>query len=235
MNFDSIIYPLNLRNDVRYTLTRYFDHYLSSDMIVYDIGCGEKPFKQCLDGKVKSYVGVDIEEGFYDTGIIDIVGTAYKVPSPNNSVDAIISSQVIEHLDRPWDALKESNRLLKKEGYLFLSFPFLYPIHAEPHDYGRYTLFQIEKKLQEHGFKILEHTEIGGFFYCVGMFLGIYLKVINRGILKTLKISNFIIWFFKSIISILHFLETKLLHILKKKNTQGNWVVNYVLTAKKIK
>jgi hypothetical protein len=36
-------------------------------MVVYDIGCGDKPFAPVLAGKVKDHIGVDIEDGFYES------------------------------------------------------------------------------------------------------------------------------------------------------------------------
>ena len=69
---------INLRNDVRDALLQYFDSYLTNEDQVYDIGCGGKPF-YALNGKVKKYIGVDVEDGFYDLDI-DLVGTAYEVP-----------------------------------------------------------------------------------------------------------------------------------------------------------
>lgn len=138
-----IMKVINLRNDVRRTLLKYFDRYLTNKDDVYDIGCGGKPFAGALDGKVSKYIGVDIEDGFYDSSYIDLVGNAYDVPIDDGSADAVISSQVFEHLEFPEKALGEAARILKERGFLFLAFPFLYPLHAEPHDYSRITEFKI--------------------------------------------------------------------------------------------
>lgn len=235
MTFFSIFKSIDARRDLHENLIRFFDQYLTSDMDVYDIGCGFKPFADILKGKVKSHVGVDIEDGFYDASHIDLVGTAYEVPVENGVADAIISSQVLEHLERPVDATKEAARILKKDGVMLLSFPFLYPMHAEPHDYSRITEFNIEKILSDEGFEILETKRIGGFWYLAGIFTGIYLQPINRGVLKKTKIAVAFLWLIRWVFYLIHSFEGTVLKLLKKspENLRKKWTVNYVIVARK--
>jgi len=229
--------PINLRNDVRSALLSFFDKHLNKEMSVYDIGCGDKPFSGYMEGKVKSYLGVDIEDGFYDAGHIDIVGTAYNVPVEDGVADAIVSSQVLEHLDKPLDAIKEAGRVLKPGGLLLMSSPFLYPIHAAPHDYGRYTFYFLEAKLKEHGLEIVEQKSIGGFWYCVGMYAGMYLQMLDRGLLKKTYIAKALIWLIKIILLGMHSLEGAMLELVEKdpEKFRAVWTVNYVLVARKSK
>lgn len=228
---------INLRNDVRCTLLQYFDRYLTNEDEVYDIGCGGKPFSSVLDGKVSKYIGVDVEDGFYDSSYIDLVGTAYDVPIDDGSADAVISSQVLEHLEYPEKAIEETARILKEEGLFFLAFPFLYPLHAEPHDYSRITEFKIKKMLEIEGFEVLEFQRIGGFWYLAGLFLGMYLQPIDRGFLKKAKISTAFLWLVRFFFGALHSLEGFVLRCIKKKPEvfRKKWISNYVLVAQKTK
>lgn len=227
--------PINLRNDVRRILQEAFSKFLTKEMIVYDIGCGDKPFGPFLKDKVKEHIGVDIEDGFYDKGHIDLIGTAYDIPVEDNVADAVISSQVIEHLDKPLDAIKEAARVLKDDGLLFLAFPFMYPIHAAPHDYGRYTEFYIKKVLQDYGFEVVSQKHIGGFWYCIGMFSGLYLQNFDRGILRKTRLTKLLIWIAKALMRVLHEIEGFVLSLIKKdkKKFRQIWTVNYVLVCKK--
>lgn len=237
MNIKEFLHPISLRNDARRKLESYFHQYLTEDMDVYDIGCGSKPFSDFFakEKKVKNYLGVDIENGFYDASYIDVIGTAYDVPIEKGTADAVISSQLLEHLDKPIDSFKETQRILKKDGIFFLSYPFLYPMHAMPHDYMRYTEYFTVKYLEENGFEIVDTWRLGGFWYCIGLFTGIYVQALDRGIFKTLKIAKIlsavIRWVFKQI----HLLETGLLKLLKKdpNNFHKNWTVNYIFIARK--
>lgn len=227
--------PINLRGDVRSTLELFMAECLTPGEKVYDIGCGAKPFQDFLHGKGCECVGVDIEDGFYDSGHIDLVGSAYHVPIPDSTADAAISCQVLEHLERPLDALDEAARILREGGLLFLSFPFMYPMHAIPFDYGRYTKYFMEPALKERGFEILKSKEIGGFWYCTGMFFGLYLKNMDRGIIKRMKIAGGMAFLVKSLFRALHKLEGWSVRRAGKNEEiiRGPWTVNYVLVARK--
>lgn len=226
---------IDIRRDVRESLHHYFSVYLKSNMDVYDIGCGSKPFSKFLKGRVKRHIGVDIDDGFYDSSHIDVIGSAYKVPVEDHVADSIISSQVLEHLNDPIAAITEMERLLKPGGLLFLSFPFLYPIHAGPHDHLRYTEYYIEDLLKRYGFSVIERSSIGGFWYCVGMYSGIYLQNIDRGIVQKvmlIKVLSIILrWGFNAI----HCLEGALLKAMRKDvaRFRKEWTVNYTYVLKK--
>lgn len=226
---------IDTRRDVRETLQNYFSKYLKTDMTLYDIGCGDKPFAEFLKDKVLSHIGVDIDDGFYDSSHIDVIGNAYEVPAEDNIADALVSSQVIEHLNRPVDAIQEMARLLKPQGVLFLSFPFLYPIHAAPHDYMRYTEHYINEILEAHDFEIIETSRIGGFWYCLGMYTGIYLQNFDRGLLARIKIIKALSVILRWGFNMIHSLEGLALKIMRKDVTvfRKQWTVNYTYVAKK--
>jgi len=49
--------------------------------------------------------------------------SVYELDYEDDSVDVVILQEVIEHLDRPVDAIRGINRILKQGGYLILSIP----------------------------------------------------------------------------------------------------------------
>jgi predicted TPR repeat methyltransferase len=57
--------PLLARADVYPLTEEMIIKYMTQDIIVYDIGCGQKPFGKFLKDKVKSHIGVDLADGFY--------------------------------------------------------------------------------------------------------------------------------------------------------------------------
>lgn len=76
-----------------------------------------------------------------DTYHPDIVGDVMDLPLPDASYDAVLCLAVLEHVPRPWDAMREMRRVLKPGGRLVLYVPFLSPYHAMPGYYGDYVRF----------------------------------------------------------------------------------------------
>lgn len=50
-------------------------------------------------------------------------GDIYQMPFENGSFDLVVCTEVLEHLERPKDALKEINRVVKEEGAVLLTVP----------------------------------------------------------------------------------------------------------------
>lgn len=68
-----------------------------------------------------------------------IIADVKSLPFKNNSVDGIICNALLEHVDKPFQAIGEMYRALSKGGELALYVPWIYPYHSAPHDYFRYT------------------------------------------------------------------------------------------------
>lgn len=236
MNLDLLLRPIALRRDLHSDFRRLFDRHLPSGAVVYDIGCGLKPFKDMLAAKVSAHVGVDLADGFYEPDHVDLIGTAYEVPAPDGVADAVILSQVIEHLEMPLRAMQEAHRLLKPGGLVFLSFPFLYPVHAPPRDFLRYTEHYLSEGLASPGFEVVEHGQLGGYWYLTGMFATMYLQEVDRGRLRATRLVKLVSmvtgWFFLG----MHRLEGLLLALAGKDagRIRSRWTANHVAVLRKI-
>ena len=140
-----------------------------------DIGCGDKPFYTILKNQVDEYIGVDHPETLHKKDNIDVFADVYALPFEDNSFDTAILTQVIEHLEKPEKAIKEINRILKPGGLLFVSWPFLYPIHEAPRDFYRYTKYGMSYLAEKSGFKIIDIKSSSGFWITIFGLLSIYL------------------------------------------------------------
>lgn len=81
-------------------------------------------------------VCVDIEDG---PGV-DLVADAHDLHMvADKSVDCVVCYSVLEHVSYPVKVMKEIYRILKYGGIIYVNIPFLYPFHAVPHDYYRFT------------------------------------------------------------------------------------------------
>lgn len=55
----------------------------------------------------------------------------------DNSVNIVVADQVLEHVQRPWEAAKQVLRVLKPGGVAMVATPGMYPIHPSPLDCWR--------------------------------------------------------------------------------------------------
>ncbi|HET6991949.1 MAG TPA: class I SAM-dependent methyltransferase, partial [Bacteroidia bacterium] len=98
---------------------------------ILDAGAGEQPhrpycahlnyvsqdFAQYNPEKLDS--GLQMEK--WDYGKLDIISDITAIPEPDGSFDAILCSEVFEHIPDPNAAVKEFSRLLRKGGTLILT------------------------------------------------------------------------------------------------------------------
>lgn len=66
--------------------------------------------------------------------------------------DVVIADQVLEHVPRPREAAANLFAMVKPGGVALVATPFLFRIHARPHDYSRWTADGLRELLIEAGF-----------------------------------------------------------------------------------
>lgn len=129
--------------------------------VLIDIGGGSEPqYKPLLSPLAKKYVNLEIKKG---SGV-DIVGSVYAIPLKKNTVDIATMFMVLEHLEKPLDALKEAHRVLKKDGYIAATTVQYWHNHNHPSDFFRYTKTGLEYLCKEVGFRVVDIWSIGGPF-----------------------------------------------------------------------
>ena len=148
---------------------------LQNGATILDCGAGEQKYKKnCNNLKYKSQdfcqydgnaiAGLD-RNGSWDTSKIDIVSDIVNIPVGDHSFDAILCTEVLEHIKRPDLAIKEFSRILKKDGTLILTAPFASYTHMAPYHFcsgfDKYWYYEI---LKEYDFEI-EVLEQNGNYY----------------------------------------------------------------------
>ena len=152
---------------------------------VLDVGAGDTKYKDHIS--CSNYISLDI------SGNEDIIADASTLPFKKNSIDMIISTQVLEHVKNPFLVVKEFSRVLKVNGILFISVPTVMYLHETPNDYFRYTKYGIEYLLNQNNIKIDKfETVCSG--YIVGielLFIGIYSSIYR--IIKPKIVRKFLV------------------------------------------
>jgi len=145
---------------------------------VLDVGCGYKPYESLFlapTTKVSRYLGMDVPTNIYLGRDTDIVWNGIDIPMESTSVDCVIATEFFEHSSSPDRVLEEVFRVLRPGGKLFLTVPFLWPLHETPFDYARYTPFAIKQKLERAGFYDIRVQATGGANAALAIMLGIWL------------------------------------------------------------
>ncbi|WP_373036551.1 class I SAM-dependent methyltransferase [Sulfurimonas sp.] len=130
--------------------------YLKGNCI--DVGAGTAPYQDMISKKVDRYTVADhtdtrasmfalASSEFVEADVLDL-------PFEDESADTIIFTQVLEHVSDPNLALDQITRVLKTDGILVISVPFIFQAHAQPHDYWRFSQRGIKKLLQDRNYEI---------------------------------------------------------------------------------
>jgi len=140
---------------------------------ILEIGCGTGGNGKTLS-KFGEVIGIDSSEeavrfcegkGFREV----VLGRGEQTSFPSEHFDLVIALDVFEHMENDEAAFRESLRILKKGGYLFLTVPayqFLWSEHDDALDHKRrYTVSQLRSKIQIAGFEIVKLSYLVTFLF----------------------------------------------------------------------
>lgn len=122
-------------------------HYVSQDFCQYE-GKGD---------------GVALQTGIWDTTKIDIISDITAIPTPDESFDVVLCTEVLEHVPDPLSALQELGRIVRPNGQIILTAPFCSLTHFAPYHYSTgLSRYWYEKHLKDLGFEIIQANPNGG-------------------------------------------------------------------------
>lgn len=186
-----------------------------------DFGCGKKPYRELF--VVKEYIGLDILESWHNhkNEQIDVYYDGKKIPFENESFDSIFSSEVFEHIFNIEEILSELYRVMKPDGKMLITVPFVWDEHEIPYDFARYTSFGIRYLLEKADFKIIKIEKTTNYVETIFQMWNayVYQYVFPRNII----IKSLLIPFFITPVTILGIVIAKIMP--KNKNYYHNNVV----------
>jgi len=134
-----------------------------------DASAGSRPY-QAIFVK-QAYESCDRPNGFYQCKH-DFECYLDAIPRPQNYYDAVVLTQVLEHVPNPEGVLKELARITRPGGRLLLSVPMTCPLHGEPWHFFNFTHHGLARLAVESGWRVVECEKIGGAFWVLGKRLG---------------------------------------------------------------
>lgn len=188
---------------------------------LFDVGCGEKPYKSIFARKVTKYVGID-KHG----NVADIKKDFLEAVISDRSYDTVLCTQVLEHTPEPQKFLNKIYRILRKDGILILTVPFTGSLHEEPNDFFRYTQFGLRYLLEKAGFEVVYIKAEGNWISAIAQDQIFYLEsTYNRFFLKYPKrLLQFMIQMYARAAS----------HLPDRITKPEKSHINYIAVAKKV-
>lgn len=173
-----------------YFLTADWIENLSSSDVLLDLGSGpltNSPLFRNLDTVI--YV-----DGAQFEGINIVCDFTKFLPVKDSSIDAILCSNVLEHLPEPQTVFNEIERILKPGGQCLVLVPFMIKLHQEPYDFHRYTKHALKRYSERSGLNVDQIEEVGGISNILGTIYSVAIKEqLSWGGLFSLRLQ-YLIW-----------------------------------------
>jgi SAM-dependent methyltransferase len=145
---------------------KWFSSFPNDNLRVFDLGGRIQPYRALLQGRLKSYIAVDMRR----TPLVTLVARGEQIPIAGGHFDVVICTQVLQYVAEPQNVIAEIHRVLKPEGHLLLSVPAIFPRDSES-DTWRFMPQSLRILL--HSFRhveiVPEGSSVAGFFRTVGV------------------------------------------------------------------
>jgi SAM-dependent methyltransferase len=149
----------------RWHITRFVEKVaaaLPAGTLLLDAGAGECAYKQFFSHCRYLATDLAIGEESWNYANVDCFSRLDQLPLADSSVDAILCTQVLEHLEWPRESLQEFYRILKPGATLYVTAPMAHAEHQVPFDFFRYTSFGLRSVFRGAGFNDLDISPFGG-------------------------------------------------------------------------
>jgi len=141
---------------------RAFGASVPAGALLLDAGAGDSPYHACYAHT--AYESADFEKVDRAYGATTYVCDLSAIPVEDGRFDAVVFSQVMEHLPEPAAVLDELFRVLRPGGRLLYSAPLFYEEHDVPYDFYRYTSYGVRHRMEAAGFEVERLEWLEGYY-----------------------------------------------------------------------
>lgn len=135
---------------------------LSAGSSVLDAGAGESVYKNLFSHCEYKAIDLAVGESKWNYANLDYVGPLHEMPVEDGIFDAVLCTQVLEHLEWPRESVREMHRVLRPGGVLYMTVPMAHAEHQIPYDFFRYTSYGLRSICAHAGFDEIEVKPFGG-------------------------------------------------------------------------
>ena len=136
---------------------------LKPGMLVLDAGSGH--LEEQVMRKELLATGITLHTMDMNPGPgVDFAGDVSAMAFASETYDAVICTQVMEHVQSPELTCAELTRVLKPGGHLFITAPQSAPLHNIPWHYFNPTKFGLQMLIEKNGLEIQQIVPQGGHF-----------------------------------------------------------------------
>lgn len=196
--------------------------------VVYDLGCGTRPYEKEILTVADRYIGVDWINTLHGLHADIVANLNQTLPIENGVADTVISLQVMEHLSEPQVMLGEAFRILKTGGTIYLTVPFQWGVHEAPYDFFRFTRYGLEYMLNKAGFVEVSIEETTGFWSMWSLKLNYQLDRVNSP-----KVPSIIRWIILPLVLPIWTVNQIVAPLLDKVWPETRETAGYSVTARK--
>ncbi len=150
-------------NPRRYAIEKFVENSavkLKNGSNILDAGAGPCPYKSFFNHC--HYESTDFVDKYK---CLNFVCNLSEIPKKEQTYDAILNTEVLEHVEDPQKVINEMYRILKIGGRIFLTTPQSWRIHQAPYNYFYFTKYGLNSLFEKAGFSKIKIMPMGGYFW----------------------------------------------------------------------